>query len=82
MNVRTLIALEAVTVPVGYGFLDVTRTILLAILVLLSFVLFVWMGRAARNAERHRAGQRVKLRRLREPYREQSAGEPRSTLDA
>lgn len=81
MNYRTLIAMEAITLPIGLSALDLGRALLLALLVLLSFGLLVWARHVSKEYVRRQTSQRLALTALarartdRAAARDQAMGE-------
>ena len=61
---RTLIAVEAITLPIGLSVLDIWRAILLAVLVSLSVLILMWTGRTSRDYARQQASRRLAFKRL------------------
>lgn len=64
MNIRALIAMETVALPVGLNVLDVWRALLLALLVMMIFGLMVWMQNLSRDHVRRQSEKRLALRNL------------------
>lgn len=61
---KTLIAVEAVALPIGLTVLDVWRAILLAILVSISLLVLTWTTRISRDYSRQQASQRMAFKQL------------------
>ena len=74
---RTLIATEAVALPIGLSVLDIWRAGLLALLVSLSVLVLVWTGKAARECSRQQAARRLAFKEL-----QRSITVPNSTKQA
>ena len=61
---KTLIAVEAIALPIGLSVLDLWRAVLLAILVSISLLVLTWTASISREYTRRQASRRMAFKQL------------------